>query len=162
VADAGDRAQDILEILARLDHAQLFDPLAIMDGLEDARPLACCEVERRAHRLEREQDVGEQDGGVHAVRLDRLQGDLGREIRLLADLEQRVFFADLAVLRHVAARLTHEPDRRDVYRLAAAGTEKSIPHVSLEYSYDQRSESPERRHRTVTSFFSGYLRAGAR
>src|SRR5712692_7664823 len=90
------------------------------DRAGDLWPLARGEREAQAERLEREQDVGEQDGRVDAQPVDGLQGYLGRELRLVTQLEQRVLLAQRAVLRQVAPRLPHEPHRRDVGGLRAA------------------------------------------
>ena len=91
----------------------------------DRRPFAADEVEPDAHRLERQQQIREEDRRVDLDPADRLQRDFGREIGRPAELEQRVALAQRAVLAHVAAGLAHEPDRRGVDRLQAAGSEES-------------------------------------
>ena len=83
------------------------------------------EVERDAHRLERQQQIGKQDRRVDLDAADRLQRDFGGEIGRAADVEQRIALAQRAVLAHVAAGLAHEPDRRGVDRLPPAGFEES-------------------------------------
>ena len=93
----------------------------------DDGPLALGELEGRAHRLERKQDVGEEDRRVDAEP-EGLQRDRQRKLGRLADLEERVLFAERAVLGHVAARLPHEPHRRDVGRLAPASAEEAVVH----------------------------------
>ena len=72
-----------------------------------------------------EQDVGEEDRRVDAEALDRLQRDLGRRVRVLAELEEAEARAHRAVLRHVAARLPHEPDRRVRRGLAETRVEEA-------------------------------------
>ena len=99
----------------------------LRDGRVDDRALALGELEGRAHRLERQEDVGEEDRRVHAE-LERLERDLERELGRLADLEHRVLLAERAVLGHVAARLAHHPDGRAVHGLAAAGAKEPIVH----------------------------------
>ena len=69
---------------------------------------------------ERHQDVGEQDRGVDADEVDRLQRDLDGELGRPAHLEEAVLLADRAVLGEVATGLSHHPDRR-VGRRARAG-----------------------------------------
>ena len=91
----------------------------------DRRPFAVDEVEADAHRLERQQQVGEENRRVHLDAADRLQRDFGGEIGRAAQIEQRIALAQRAVLAHVAAGLAHEPDGRGVDRLAAAGLKKS-------------------------------------
>ena len=56
---------------------------------------------------------------------DGLHRDLGREIRRATELEQRVLLAQGAVLAHVPAGLTHEPDGRSVDGLKTAGAKES-------------------------------------
>jgi hypothetical protein len=90
----------------------------------DHRPLALRELEADAERLGHEQDVGEQDGGVHAELLDRLQRHLGGALRALAELEEAVTRAQGAVGRQVAPGLTHEPHGRVRRGLAARGAQK--------------------------------------
>jgi len=85
-------------------------------------------VEADAHGLERQQDVGEDDGGVQLEAAQRLQGDLGGDVGAHAHLQERELLADGAVFGQVAARLTHEPHRRRVDGNAGAGIEKSHGH----------------------------------
>ena len=70
-------------------------------------------------------DVGEQDRRVDAEPADRLEGDLGAERRVAGDLDQRRPLADGPVLGEGPAGLAHEPDRRGVDRLAAAGSQEA-------------------------------------
>ena len=97
----------------------------------DRRTFAVDEVEADAHRLERQQQIGEQNRGVHLDAADRLQRDFGGEIGRAAEVEQRIALAQRAVLAHVAARLAHEPDGRGVDRLAPAGFEESADPASV-------------------------------
>jgi hypothetical protein len=91
-------------------------------------PGAVVEVELHAHRLDRDEDVAEDDAGVHAVAAERLERDLGREIRRLAQTEEGGLAADLLVLGQIAPGLTHDPDRRAVHRLPAAGLQERAAH----------------------------------
>ena len=68
------------------------------------RPLAGLKLEVQAHRLQRQQQVGKDDGRVHAQLFRGGDGHLGGQLRLLADFHQRVVLAHVAVLLHVAAR----------------------------------------------------------
>ncbi len=90
----------------------------------DHRAVALRELEPDAERLEDEQDVGEEDRGVDAEPLDRLERDLGGRLGSCAELEEAEALAHRAVLGHVAAGLAHEPDRRVRRRLAASGAEQ--------------------------------------
>ena len=87
-------------------------------------PMPGHDVEVDADRLERHDDVGEEDRRVDAVAADRLQRDLGDEVGRRAGVEHRVALADLAVLGQRAAGLPHEPHRRVRDRLAAAGPQE--------------------------------------
>ena len=91
----------------------------------DGRALALDEVEGDAHRLERQQQIGEQDRRVDVDAAHRLQRDFGREVGRAAELQKCVVLAERAIFRHVAAGLPHEPDgRRD--RRIRAGTRAEI------------------------------------
>ncbi len=83
------------------------------------RPFAGHEPQVQPQRLRQEQDVGKENRCVESVTADRLQRDLGRQIRRVA---QRQKVAGLgaggAVFRQVAAGLAHHPDRRNGQTLA--------------------------------------------
>ena len=98
------------------------------DGLLDHRPVLGREVEADAHGLERQQDVGEDDGGVEIEAAQRLQRDLGGDVGAHAHLDERELLADGAVLGQVAARLAHEPHGRRVDGDAGTGIEKAHGH----------------------------------
>ena len=118
--------------------------------LLDRRAFALDEVERNAHRLERQQQIGEQDRRVDVDAADRLQRDFGREVGRAADVEQRMALAQGAVLAHVAAGLAHEPDRRRVDRLQPAGFEepdaarRSVGHLEQVAGETDEVFEPER------------------
>ena len=78
------------------------------------------DVQVDARRTQRHDDVGEQDGCVHAVPAHRLQGDLADQRRVEAGLQHAVVGAQRPVLGQRASSLAHEPDR-DAAGLAAAG-----------------------------------------
>src|SRR5690606_9937929 len=119
-----DRLEHITEPLFRLTNPKFFDRRAITHGRVDDRAFAFFERERRAHRLERQEDVREEDGRIDAEP-KRLERHLERELRRLADLEERVFFPERTVLGHVAAGLTHEPNRRHIHGLTTTGAQKA-------------------------------------
>ena len=82
----------------------------------------------QSHRLNRQQQVGKNDGRVDVQNLDRLQRDRSRQVGPLADLENAVLRADFAVLAQIAACLPHEPYRPHVRRAAPAGIQKTAVH----------------------------------
>ena len=116
-----DRVEHVAERLARLEPADGREVGFGAQRLLDRGPFAGDEIERDAHLLERQQQIGKQNRRVDLDAADRLQRDGGREIGRAADVEQRIALAQLAILAHVAAGLAHEPDRRRVNRLASAG-----------------------------------------
>jgi hypothetical protein len=97
----------------------------------ELRTLALDEVERQAHRLEREQQVGKKDRRVHLDPAHGLKRDLRGQVGNPADLQERMALANCAVLGHVPARLTHEPDWCRVDRLPPAGVEEAGGRHSL-------------------------------
>ncbi len=121
-----DRVEHVAERLARLEDLQPIHVGGRAERAFDRRTLAVHEVEGHAHRLERQQQIREEDGRVHLDGAHGLQCDLGGQLGRSAEVEQRVALAQRAVLRHVAAGLAHEPDRRGVHRLAPARQEESI------------------------------------
>ena len=98
----------------------------VRTGLGELRP----RVERHlaAERFERQQDVREDDRGVEREAAQRLQRDLDRQLRRLAQREEVDLLTQRAVLRQVAAGLAHDPQRRAIDRLAPARPEEAIVH----------------------------------
>ena len=119
-----DRLEDERHRLLRLGDGQPLDVGARADRLLDHRADVLDQLDVDAHPEQRQHDVGEHHGRVDVVAAHRLQRHLGAELGLVADLEERVRLADLAVLRQRAARLAHEPDRRALGRLAARGADE--------------------------------------
>ena len=81
------------------------------DRLVQHRADAGDDVHADARQLERDDDVGEEDGGVDVVPADRLQGDLGGQLGTQAGVQHGDALAHLQVLRQRAAGLAHEPHR---------------------------------------------------
>ena len=113
---------------------RLFQPRRVGGGLEWAQPAQIASRphrlgDHRAHpgpdldadadRLERGDDVGEEDRRVDAVTADRLQRHLGRQLGRVRDLHQRRLLADRPVLGKRSPGLAHEPDRHVVGLFAA-------------------------------------------
>src|SRR5450755_651634 len=82
------------------------------------------EMEGKSHDFQWKKKIGEDDGRIDFENLRRFDGDLSGDLGLFADLNQRILFADGAVLRHVAASLAHEPDRSALGGVGLRGTDK--------------------------------------
>ena len=95
-------------------------------GVMDDRPFAGLELEGQAHGLERQQQVGKDDGRVDAELFSGGDGNFGGESGLLANLDQRVVLADVAILLHVAAGLAQKPDRRAIDGPAQTGADEAV------------------------------------
>ena len=128
--DDRDRFEDERHRFLRLRNGQLLDVGERADRPLDHRADVLDELDLHAHAEQRQHDVREHHRRVDVVAADRLQGHLGAELRLVADLEERVGLPDLAILRQRAARLAHEPDRRALGWLEARGAdEERLPHA---------------------------------
>ena len=77
----------------------------------DHRPHVGHDVQIDAGAAQRDNDVGEQDRGVHPVPVHRLQGDLADQLGVETGLHHGVLGAQRAVLGQRPAGLAHEPDR---------------------------------------------------
>ena len=102
-------------------------------GAGRPRPLVG-ELDVQAHRLQRHEQVGEQDRGVEAEPPDRLQRDLRGELGRLAQLEEADARAHLPVLGEVASGLAHQPEGRALGGFAAAGAQEEGLHRAGVYS----------------------------
>ncbi len=155
-ADEADRLQHVRERLAWFEHVQALDVSRRPHGTLDRGTLAFDEVEGQAHGLEREQQVGEENRGVNLDGADRLQRDLGGQLRRAAELEQGAPLAQHAVLGHVPAGLSHEPDGSGVDRLAPARAEEAIGGCRLRHT-----DTSARASATRSSSQSGLKRTDA-
>ena len=91
-----DRRQDVFQRFARLEAPEPAHVVSRPHGTFDGGTLALDEVERYSQRVEREQQIREQDGGVDIDPIDRLQRYFRRQLRLPADLQQRSSRARIA------------------------------------------------------------------
>src|SRR6266545_3243501 len=114
------RLQNVPELRVDVERGETFDIGGVADRTVDVRSLSRLEAQTETQRLEREQDVGEYDRRIDAETLDRLERDLGGELGTATEIEDGMALTELAVLRHVAPRLPHEPDWRDVGALPTA------------------------------------------
>ena len=64
--------------------------------------------------------------GFHVQHFDGLQRDGRRKFRPFADVQDAVLRTNVPVLLHVPAGLAHEPHRRHVHALPAAGAQETM------------------------------------
>ena len=115
---------DVVQIV-RVGDGERIDIVGGADGIIDVRAFAGQELQLQAHGLDRQQQVGENDGRVDIQKFHRLQGDLSSQVGPFADLQDTGLGADIPVLLHVASGLPHEPDRPNIGGPAAAGIQKT-------------------------------------
>ena len=154
--------EHVAERLARLEGAHAIDVGRVTDRVRDRRAFALDEIEVEPHRRERQQQIGKEDRGVDLDHVHRLQRDGDGELGMAADLEQGIALAQRAILRHVAAGLAHEPDRRGVDGLASAGSKEAIVHAetrvlarAMQILEPQRLEPDRARPATFSSCWIG-------
>ena len=131
------------------------------DGMMDYGALAGLKFEVEAHGLKGQQQIGKDDGGIDAEFLGGGDGDFSGQFRLLADLDQGVVLADVAILLHVAAGLAQKPDGRAVDGAAQAGADEaaavedsvgsreSLVHF-LHTGFDFTGRGPRNKYRQIT------------
>ena len=90
------------------------------------RPDVWLNLERDAHRLDRQHDVGKQHRAIHAKLIDGHQRDLRTQVGSLRQGQDRVLLTQGAVARQAAPGLPHEPHRGRVRRLASTGREHAL------------------------------------
>ena len=79
-----------------------------------------------AHRQRHHENVGEHDGGVERVAIQRLERGARRQLRVLADVPEAVLGAQCAIARQIAPGLAHQPHGRAVERVAAQRRQESL------------------------------------
>ena len=132
-ARGADRIIHVGEGLFRRRVAQPVDVPGRPQGPLDHRP-GVAVFEPHAHGLQQEQDVGEQDGGVHLEALHRSDRHLRHQVRGLAQFQEADPGPQVAVMVHVAPRLPHEPDRGVGGPAAAAGGKEGLERLAVQSS----------------------------
>ncbi len=85
------------------------------------------EGQPQAHRSGYGENVGKQDRRVEVEALQRLQGNLAGQLRVLRQGHEAAgTFTRGAILRQVAAGLTHDPDWRGVGPFATQGAQEAV------------------------------------
>ena len=95
--DAGDALGDLGDV--GIQQRQLADVLPTPHRLLHHRPTARHNIDLDARGLERDDDIGEQDGGIDVVAAHRLEGDFCQQFRHEARIEHANPLAGGAVLR---------------------------------------------------------------
>ena len=116
-------------MLLRIDVAECGKVRRRSERLGKSGPDAVGDSELHPHPLRDDQDVTEDDGGVHPDLIYRLQGDLRRELRRTDHGEKVGALPNGAILGQVSPRLAHHPHRGPLGRLAPAGAEEEIVHA---------------------------------
>ena len=125
LAGQADGFQHVPQIRGDVGAAKAGNVIGSAHRVVERWPLAGDEFQLQAHRLGREQDVGEKDSGIHAQDVYGLKGDFRSNVGAAGDFQQAVFRAHGLIFGHVAPGLTHEPHRRGVHGQAAAGAEEA-------------------------------------
>ena len=84
--------------------------------------------ERHPHRLRNDEDVAEDDRRIHTENVDRLQGNLDRQLGCPHHREKIGALPDGAILGEIAPGLAHHPDGWTLDPLAPAGAQEKIVH----------------------------------
>ena len=126
VFEMRDRARKIGDAL---EHAVELPGVVVgagAQGFGDARTFAGTKAHAEPHRERHHEDVGEHDGGVERVAIERFECGARRQLRVLADVPEAVLGAQCAIARKIAPGLAHQPHRRPVERIAAQRRQKSL------------------------------------
>ena len=92
---------------------------------DEPRPFADAEAQIHAHRVRHDQDVREEDRGVEAEALDRLQRDLGRGFAVVNQFEKAALRRpQRTIFGKIASRLSHQPNRRWIHAFATENGEQ--------------------------------------
>ena len=89
-------------------------------------PFAGTEADAEPHGERHHENVGEHDGRVERVAIERLERGARRQFRVLAHVPEAVLGAQCAIARQITAGLAHEPDGGPVERIAAQRREESL------------------------------------
>ncbi|MNT14182.1 hypothetical protein D3C72_1491760 [compost metagenome] len=126
MADAGDGIEYIAQ-LVHIGHGQFCNCRLVAHISRKARAFAFGKRQAQAHGIGNGQDVGEQDGGVERKTLQRLQSDFGCIVHIRGQAHEAARLGTRGlVFGQIAAGLAHQPQRRVVGGLAAAGAQKGV------------------------------------
>ncbi len=113
--------EDVGQVDLGLDRSETFEVGPGAEGHLDHGALPRVDIDARNDRLDRCDDVGEEDGGIHAQATDRLQRHLGGNLGSADHVRKGVLLTDGPVLGERSAGLAHEPDGNPARRQSATG-----------------------------------------
>ena len=120
-----DGVVEISQRLFRIDLVQAVDVGGLAQSRADDRPFPLVVFQVQAQRLNNQQQVGKDDGGIHAQLFRRGDGDFRNQGGILAQLQEGHAGAQIPILLHIAARLAHQPDGGSVNRFETAGLQEA-------------------------------------
>ena len=126
-ADLGDGIHDVAKVLVGIRCRQVVDRPLLKQRTLELRALAFSEVQAKPHRVGHGQDVRKEDGSIQIVAGQRLQRHFAGHGRRFAQIEEIAGpLTGFAILRQVAASLTHQPERRVIGWLLEKGAQESV------------------------------------
>ena len=137
------RLDDVGRVDLGLERPQALEVVLGPEGLGHHRPGRRGHVDAEPDGGHRDHDVGEEDGGVGAVAVHRLPGELGHQLGPGDGVEDAALSPGRPVLGKRPARLAHEPDRHPVDgQPPARPDERGV----VESAHRGRGHSPRSRH----------------
>ena len=125
-ANTGDRIKHILQ-LVHVWHRQRRHSGFIPHHFFKLGAFALCEGQAQTHGVWNGQDVGEQNGRVQRIAVQRLQGDFGGVVHIGGQAHEAARLgAGGAVLGQIPACLAHQPNGGVVGGLTQAGFEEAV------------------------------------
>src|SRR6185437_14074523 len=113
----------ILQFVA-IDHLEVIHRRSVTNRVVNDRSFSRRKLETHPHWLQRQQDVGKNNGGIQWKSVNRLESDLSCKLRCLAHFKDRMFCPQRPILGHVASSLPHEPHGCAIDWFTATGFEK--------------------------------------
>lgn len=146
--------QDSIDILysnvpPRFGYAQAVDLGVTNAGTWDTRTkrrrkprsaLSFLHDEFHAHRFLHDEDVGENDRGIHTDDVHRLDGDFGGEFGSFAEREEVRPLSNRPILREIAPGLPHHPHGSAFDGLTACGSEKEVVLRGVRWRHEIRGD----------------------
>src|SRR3546814_1522754 len=111
------RIHHIAQFGLRIRHRQLRDRVLITHRTIEYRAFAFDEAQAETHCIGNRQDVGEQDRGIEAVAIERLQGHFAAQFRIAA---QRHEVAGLRPRRAIFKSEEHTSELQSLMRISYA------------------------------------------